>query len=110
MRATRYISRRVLNAAVPAAFLAALGYFVYHTVQGENGLLALSEIETRLADAEREATALTARRAALERRISLVRGPSLDPDMLDELARRELGYAHPLEVVIPMKQNILKVN
>lgn len=110
MRVTRYISRHILNAAAPAVFLAALAYFVYHTVQGENGLLALSEIETRLVEADREAALLADRRAALERRISLVRGPSLDRDMLDELARRELGYAHPLDVVIPMKQNILKGN
>lgn len=110
MTMSRYISRRVLNAALPALFLAALGYFVYHTVQGENGLLALSDIEARLVEAEREATLLADQRVALERRISLLRGTSLDPDMLDELARRELGYAHPLDVVIPAEQDSFKRN
>ncbi len=90
--------------------LAAMSYIMYHTVQGDNGLLALSEAEAGLAKAQQEALWVSARRAALERRISLARDASLDRDLLDELARRELGYAHPLDVVIPLERERLKGN
>ena len=42
---------------------------------------------------------LRARRQALEVHVKLLRAESLDADMLDESARRMLGYARPDEIV-----------
>ncbi|GAB4126384.1 MAG: hypothetical protein Kow00104_11500 [Rhodothalassiaceae bacterium] len=75
-------------------------YFLYHAFQGEHGLIALRELDRRAALLELELAGLGARRSALESETALMRPDALDPDMLDEQARRALGLVHPDEVVI----------
>jgi len=77
-----------------------MAYFFYHAVQGEHGLLALREINARAAELQPKAEALADHRRALEARVALLQPDSLDPDMLDEQARRRLGFVHPDEIVI----------
>lgn len=90
-----------LRAALPPAFLILLcGYFVYHALHGDHGLLALRELETRAGTLGERAREVAARRAALESRVALLRPDSLDLDMLDEQARRQLGVLHPDEIAI----------
>jgi cell division protein FtsB len=48
--------------------------------------------------------ALKAERATWERRVSLLRPESIDPDMLDERARVLLNYADPRELTLRLKQ------
>ena len=68
------------------------GYFGYHLVNGDRGLLAMAHLqrETMIADqnlAEAETT-----RKIWERRVAALRNQSLDPDMLDERARVLLNF------------------
>jgi len=42
-------------------------------------------------------------REDLELHVDLLSSDHVDPDYLDELARRELGYAHPDEIIISNK-------
>ena len=44
--------------------------------------------------------AVAAHRSTLEHRVRLMAPDKVDPDLLDELARYELGFAHPDEIVI----------
>lgn len=93
--------KRRLRAALPPALLIVLcAYFVYHALHGEHGLWALRELEARAITLEARAQEIAAQRAALEARVALLRPDSLDLDMLDEQARRQLGVLHPDEVVI----------
>ena len=48
--------------------------------------------------------ALKAERANWERRVSLLKSESIDPDMLDERARVLLNYADPRELTLRFKQ------
>lgn len=75
-------------------------YFFYHAFQGDHGLVALRELDRRAAILSVQAEALALRRAALEQGVALLRPDNLDPDMLDEQARRTLGLVHPDEIVI----------
>ena len=92
--------QRFLEIVVPAMLISLLGYFTYHALQGQNGLLAYLRLDKELAVQERLVADIAAEREALEHRVHLMRPSSIDPDMLDEQVRSILGYAGEGEVVI----------
>ena len=75
-------------------------YFGYHAVVGSRGLLAWRQLKEEIAATERELAAVRAEREALEDKVHRLRPESLDPDLIDELARRHLSLAGPLDVII----------
>jgi cell division protein FtsB len=84
----------------PLLFATVFGYFGYHLVNGDRGLLAMAQLqrETQIADqnfAEADAT-----RKIWERRVSELRNQSLDPDMLDERARALLNYSKKDDIIV----------
>lgn len=96
-----WIGRRLRAAMLPVLFLACCGYFVWHAVHGERGLLAKAERETRIAEAQAERERVQADLAAMERRVQGLRGDRLDRDQLDERARQLLNMVGRDEIVIP---------
>ena len=85
---------------VPIIFAMMFGYFGYHLVNGDRGLLAMAHLqrETMIADqnlAEAETT-----RKIWERRVAALRNQSLDRDMLDERARVLLNFSRKDDIVI----------
>lgn len=92
--------RRLKRASVPAGLIMVVCYFLYHAVQGENGLLALRDFDARAENLTIKAKQLARERQIMADRVALLRPDNLDPDMLDEEARRLLGFIHPDEVVI----------
>ena len=92
---------RVLRAVAPPLLALGLtGYFVFHAFHGDHGVLARMRLERQVESLTRELELVRGEREAIEKRVSLLRPRSLDPDMLEERARRTLGYAHPNDVVI----------
>jgi cell division protein FtsB len=79
-------------------------YFAYHAVVGSRGLLAWRQLNRDLATTERELAALRAEREELEDKVQRLRPGSLDPDLIDELARRNLSLAEPLDVIILLEE------
>jgi cell division protein FtsB len=75
-------------------------YFGYHAVVGSRGLLAWRQLNRDIAATEQELAAARAERQALEEKVRRLRPGSLDPDLIDELARRRLSLAGPLDVII----------
>lgn len=75
-------------------------YFGYHAVNGGRGLLASQQLNDELRAAERNLAALERERSALERRVKRLRSDSLDPDLIDELARETLSMVEPDDVII----------
>jgi len=75
-------------------------YFGYHALNGERGLLAWREYSRELDATRDELAGLRAERAALEQKVARLRHDGLDPDLLDELARRSLSLALPEDVII----------
>ncbi len=67
--------------------LSAFGYFAYHTVEGDRGLLAWLRLRGQIFDAELRLAKVSTERQALEHRVLLLRPDHLDPDMLEERAR-----------------------
>jgi len=75
-------------------------YFGYHAVNGSRGLLASEEKSDELAVAETKLAVLQDERKHLERRVKRLRPNSLDPDLIDELARETLSLVEPDDVII----------
>lgn len=75
-------------------------YFAYHAVYGSQGLRRHQQLESEVAAKGTELQKLQAERAALEKRTQGLRPESLDADMLDEQARKQLGYGKDGEAVI----------
>jgi cell division protein FtsB len=96
----REIRRRARHIAPQVIAACLVGYFVFHAVHGERGLLAYLRLQQELAQAKAVQSELSAQRAEMRHRVSLLRPDSLDPDMLEERARRVLNFARPDEIVI----------
>ncbi len=68
-------------------------YFGYHTIKGRHGLETRTRLIERSAALEREIKSLETVRARLERELKLLDDPNADVDYVEELARRQLGFA-----------------
>ena len=80
--------------------LCVMGYFGYHVIIGDHGLLSRWRLADDVIQLEKKLAKLNQRREQVEHKVSLVRPESLDPDMLDERARTILNLAHPNEITI----------
>ncbi len=85
---------------LPATCLMLLGYFAFHAVEGDFGLFALNELKQREAALNAELSQLAMDKERLEKRVALMRPESLDPDMIDEKARKSLNMAHRNDRII----------
>jgi cell division protein FtsB len=77
-----------------------IGYFAFQGYHGNYGLLAQKQFEQELAALTVERDTLRAARQHWEQRVGLLRADHLDPDLLDELARRDLGFAKANDLVL----------
>jgi len=90
------------RAAGPALALIIIGYFLGAAVVGDNGVMSWGE--TRRAKEERQAQVdqLKTEQARLAHRARLLDPRRTDPDLAEEMTRRELGVVRPDEVVVPL--------
>lgn len=101
----RYSVTRFFGALViPAICGAAVIYFGYYTIWGTRGLLALTDTQAHLAVAQEQLASLTDDRHRLEHRIQLLQPGSVDPDLVEEIARAQLLGSTPGEIVVPRRQ------
>ncbi|BDG73293.1 FtsB family cell division protein [Roseomonas fluvialis] len=98
--------KRVINAlALPVIFLTVSGYFVWHAMHGERGLIAREQRIADIAAARAELARAEADRDAIERRVTGLRSDRIDRDQLDERARALLNMAGRDEIVVPYPQD-----
>src|SRR5688572_12208088 len=97
---TRGLIRR---AAMPALALIVVGNFAGYAIAGPNGLLAWGGYHRSLEERKAELAKLEAEAAQLRHRSALLNPRKADPDMADELVRRELGLVRSDEVIIPLE-------
>ncbi|MEO6247117.1 MAG: septum formation initiator family protein [Sphingomicrobium sp.] len=90
------------RAALPALALIVVGNFAGYAVAGPNGLLAWGGYHRDLLERKNELVQLEQQRSELKHRSSLLDPRKADPDMADELVRRDLGLVRPDEVVVPL--------
>jgi cell division protein FtsB len=81
-----------------------IGYFGVNAYTGNHGLRARQDLDQQISALNSELAVLQAERATWERRVSLLKPGSIDPDVLDERARVLLNYADPRDVTLRFKQ------
>lgn len=87
----------------PVIGLTLFAYFVWHTVQGDRGLIAWYGLSAQVEALSLEHQAVVAMRRELEHRVGLMAPNGLDPDLLDEQVRSVLGYLHPDDIVVVLE-------
>ena len=70
-------------------------YFANHAINGRHGLEAKKKLIERSSLLEFEIRSLEAVRANLEHDVALLAPDLPNPDLVEEIARDVLGYAHP---------------
>jgi cell division protein FtsB len=90
---------RRFDFVVTCVCCALLGYFGWHAHEGPRGFPYKEAQEEKLAALRTKHETLHAERLRMENKVSLLRPESIDPDLLDELARGQLELAKPSDVV-----------
>ena len=101
MPLAREFKRRLKALVAPTVFLSLVGYFGWNAVQGDRGLVAFTERERLLAQAQADQAKAQAEVESWERRVSGLRSRHIDADALDERARAMLNLADPSDIIVP---------
>ena len=96
------LRKTLRRAAVPALALTVLAFFGAYAILGPNGVLAYGDYKRQLAKREKDFAVLDKRREVLRNRVALLNPDHANPDMVDEMVRKELNVAHPDEVIVPL--------
>ena len=102
MAATPKLRLMLRRAALPALALTVMAFFGGYALFGANGVLAYGEYKRELARKRLDYAALDHSRAELRNRVALLDPHHANPDMVDELVRKDLNVVHPDEVVVPL--------
>jgi cell division protein FtsB len=92
------------RAILPALGLLIIVNFVGYAVMGENGVLSWGDYRRAKAERADQLAALQAERDRLSHRAQLLDPRNADPDLAEELVRRDLGLVRPDEVIIELPQ------
>jgi cell division protein FtsB len=92
----------IRRSAIPALALIVVGTFAGHAVAGPNGLLAWGGYHRALLARQAELAQIEQQREQLRHHSALLDPRKADPDMADELVRKDLGLVRPDEVIIPL--------
>jgi len=95
--------KRLRQAIGPTVGACLFGYFVYHAVEGDRGIMAWLQISQQLAEGKRTLATLAGERQEIEHRVALLSPSSIDPDLLDERARLMLNVAEPDDRLVIIK-------
>jgi len=79
-------------------------YFARHAIVGKYGLEARSDLMQRASRLAHEVERAETVRARLEHETGLLDTASPDPDYVDEVARRLLGFAYPSDTITTMRK------
>jgi cell division protein FtsB len=97
---SRHLQRLSQKAIGPFFVLSIMGYFIYHSIQGERGILAWIQLKDHLLKTESELKDVMTERLHLEEKVQDLRPESLNRDLLDQQVRLQLGYTRPDEIII----------
>ena len=93
----------IRRAAMPALALIVVGTFAGHAIAGPNGLFAWRGYSQQLEVRKGELATLEAEHAQLKHKSALLDPRRADPDLADEMVRKDLGLVRTDEVVVPLE-------
>jgi cell division protein FtsB len=92
----------LFSAFGPAFAIFLLLLFAGYAVLGPSGILAWGDYTRQLHDSRAELAVVQAERARLRNRVNLLNPRHADPDLVEELVRRDLNVYHPDEVIVSL--------
>ena len=92
----------IRRVAMPALAVIIVGTFAGHAIAGPNGILAWGSYHRARQVRQAELAQIEKQQAQLRHRSQLLDPRKADPDMADELVRKDLGLVRPDEVIIPL--------
>lgn len=95
--------RTVKAAAMPALATLVVAFFGGYALFGSNGVLAWGEYSKALEARRADLIVVEREKALLANRVALLDPARANPDIVDELVRRDLGVAHPDELIVPLR-------
>ncbi|MEM7618700.1 MAG: septum formation initiator family protein [Pseudomonadota bacterium] len=75
-------------------------YFSYHLIAGPRGYLELKQLEYQIEQASADLNELEIERAAIEKKVKMMRPGSIDRDLLEERVKHVLGYTAEDEYIL----------
>jgi cell division protein FtsB len=88
------------RAALPALALLIIANFLGYAVVGANGILSWGDYRRQKAERLVQLAGLKKEQGTLAHRVQLLDPRNADPDLSEEMVRRELGLVRPDEVVL----------
>ena len=88
------------DSVVSCACLGLLGFFAWHAWEGPRGFRFNEKLKSQSAQLTGDLAEIQKQRTSFEQRVTLLRPESVDPDMLDEMARATLDVAKPNELIV----------
>jgi cell division protein FtsB len=92
----------IRRAMWPAVALLVVGTFAGHAIAGPNGLFAWRGYTQQLEARKTELASLQAERNQLRHKSALLDPRRADPDLAEEMVRKDLGMVRADEVVVPL--------
>jgi cell division protein FtsB len=95
--------KRLFDGVVSFFCLLLYAYFSWHYYYGSRNLTVLAKTETKTVQLRAELQKEIDIRQRLEAKVALLRPEHIDPDLLDEVARRILDYGSANELIVTTK-------
>ncbi len=95
----------VFDICVFTALVAGIGYFSWAGFMGPRSYVHEAQVAEKVAAIKAELKTIQNKRQKRNKRVALLRPATIDPDMLDEMARKQLGFANKSDLIIAEKQN-----
>ena len=92
----------IRRAALPALAILIIANFLGYAIMGANGVLSWGDYRRQKAERLVQLAELNAEKVRLAHRAALIDPRRADPDLADELIRKELGLVRPDEVIVPL--------
>jgi cell division protein FtsB len=90
----------IRRAALPALALLIIANFLGYAIVGANGILSWGDYRRQKAERQVQLVQLSQEQVRLAHRVRLLDPRNADPDLSEEMVRRELGVVRPDEVVL----------
>ena len=93
----------IKRAALPALAILIIANFMGYAIVGANGVMSWGDYRRLKTERQVELAQLNEERMRLAHRADLLDPKRADPDLADEMIRRDLGLVRPDEVIIPLR-------
>jgi cell division protein FtsB len=93
----------IKRAALPALAILIIANFMGYAIVGANGVMSWGDYRRLKTERQVELAQLNEERVRLAHRADLLDPRRADPDLADEMIRRDLGLVRPDEVIIPLR-------